>query len=332
MKRLSLYAILLLGLCSFSACNSELPDELFDKYVLLTQNGVVDYNIEFNDLGTYQINLPVSVNGTSKNSQDVTVSLAQDPDTLSKYNFERYRNRTALYYQLATEKMYSFPNGSSTTIKCDSDYSVIPLQLNLKNFDFYQNYILALKIESASPLPIASNKYSKLLMRLNISNFFSGSYSVNGWASEFNNQGQKMTITAASLHALGSNTCYLYCGNVTESDEDRAGYTMTVTVDKSRYLDSEDNATGAKVRTYKAVTIGSRNADKTVTDISSGNSYISVSVNDDPINKNIQNIITKIYLNYTYMNLRDSEYPTKMIFNGTFTRSVSIDKITGKKI
>ena len=36
-------------------------------------------------------------------------------------------------------------------------------------------------------------------------------------------------------------------------------------------------------------------------------------------------LTTKVYLHYSYMNLRDAEYPVKMIFEGTLTRSESID-------
>ena len=58
--------------------------------------------------------------------------LIEDADTLKDYNFERFRNRTALYYVLPSEKMYSFPAGPEITIKSGSDYAVFPLTLNMK--------------------------------------------------------------------------------------------------------------------------------------------------------------------------------------------------------
>lgn len=331
MKNVVIYAILILcSLLSFSSCTNDLVDEQFQKMVLLTDNGLVDYDIDYTDEGTVLLNLPVSINGTSKNSQDVTASLALAPDTLSKYNFERYRNRTALYYQLADENMYSFPSGPSATIKAGDDYAIVPLQLNLSNFDFYKNYILPIKVANTSSYSVANSKYSTLLMRLNISNFFSGTYSVNGNVWEDSNSGQKLSISSASLYALSSNTCYLYTGSVTESDEDRSGYTLTVSVDKNIFTDSEEASTGAQIRKYTKLTIGSKDTDKKVTDISNNGSYVSVSKLEDAVNKNLENVITKIYLKYSYMNLRDASYPVKMVFEGTFTKSVSIDKRTGK--
>ncbi|WP_374692954.1 DUF4973 domain-containing protein [Bacteroides thetaiotaomicron] len=51
--------------------------------------------------------------------RDVTVRLIEDADTLKDYNFERFRNRTALYYVLPSEKMYSFPAGPDNDKKVE---------------------------------------------------------------------------------------------------------------------------------------------------------------------------------------------------------------------
>ena len=124
---------------------------------------------------------------------------------------------------------------------------------------------------------------------------------------------------------MASDQCYLYAGNVAENDEDRAGYSLTVKVDKDKYEDSVNDETGAQIRRYTAVTIGSKNADKKVKDESNGNSWVEISRTADPVNNNLENVVTKVHLNYSYMNLRDAEYPVKMIFEGTLTRSESID-------
>ena len=124
MKKIFIYAAVLFGICSFTSCDNNIADEQFTKMVLLTKNGVQDYNIEFTGEGQVELKLPISINGTSKNDRDVTVRLIEDADTLKDYNFERFRNRTALYYVLPSEKMYSFPAGPEITIKSGSDYAV----------------------------------------------------------------------------------------------------------------------------------------------------------------------------------------------------------------
>ena len=98
MKKIFIYAAVLFGICSFTSCDNNIADEQFTKMVLLTKNGVQDYNIEFTGEGQVELKLPISINGTSKNDRDVTVRLIEDADTLKDYNFERFRNRTALYY------------------------------------------------------------------------------------------------------------------------------------------------------------------------------------------------------------------------------------------
>ena len=325
MKKIFIYAAVLLGVCSFTSCENNIPDEQFIKMVLLTKNGVQDYDIEYTSEGLIELSLPISVNGTSSNDRNITVRLSEDPDTLEAYNFDRFRSRTALYYALPTEKMYSFPTGPEITIQSGSDYAILPLTLNLKEFDLYNNYVLPLKIEYVSTYQIAWSQYTKLLMRLNISNFFSGNYNVDGKVWEENYPNQKLPISSAVLRALASDQCYLYAGNVAENDEDRAGYSLTVKVDKDKYEDSVNDETGAQIRRYTAVTIGSKNADKKVKDESNGNSWVEISRTADPVNNNLENVVTKVHLNYSYMNLRDVEYPVKMIFEGTLTRSESID-------
>ena len=53
-----------------------------------------------------------------------------------------------------------------------------------------------------------------------------------------------MPISSTVLRALTADQCYLYAGNVTDSDEDRAGYSLTVKVDKNSYEDSVNDETG----------------------------------------------------------------------------------------
>ena len=163
-------------------------------------------------------------------------------------------------------------------------------------------------------------------MRLNVSNFFSGNYNVDGRVWEESYPDQKLPISSTVLRALTADQCYLYAGNVTDSDEDRAGYSLTVKVDKNSYEDSVNDETGAEIRKYTVVTIGSKNADKNIKDESNGKSWVEVSRTADPVNNNLENVVTKVYLHYSYMNLRDAEYPVKMIFEGTLTRSVLISE------
>lgn len=328
MNKLFQYIISLTVILGIASCDNNIPDEQFIKKVSLTKNGLQNYNIEFTDEGIVDLSIPLNINGTSKNTQDVYVKLTLDKDTLDDYNFERYRYNEALYYLAPEENMYSFPNGPETTIPAGEDYGVIPLQINLNNFDLYNNYILPLRIESVSAYGIAQSKYSKLLINFNISNFISGAYSVSGNVWEESTPDQKLSISSKSLFTLGANKCYLYMGDVEEDDNLRSEYTMTVTVNKDVYEDRVDDATGARIRKFTEVTLGTRNTDKELNSESSA--WMEQERTDDPYDNKLENLLTRIYLKYSYMDLSDPDYPVKKFFEGTLSHTQSIDKETGE--
>ena len=330
MNKLFLYITSLTVALAVASCDDNIPDEQFIKKVSLTKNGLQTYDIEFTEEGTVDLSIPVNINGTSKNTQDVQVKLTLDQDTLDDYNFERYRYNEELYYLAPEENMYSFPNGPETTIPAGEDYGIIPLQVHLNNFDLYNNYILPLRIESVSAYGIAQSKYSKLLINFNISNFFSGSYSVSGNVWEEATPDQKLPISSKSLFTLASNECYLYMGDVEEDDNQRSEYTMTVAVDKNVYEDRIDETTGARIRKFTKVTIGTKNDDKLLN--SEGDAWMEQERTDAPYDNKLENLLTRIYLKYSYMDLNDPDYPVKKFFEGTLSHTQSVDKETGEVI
>ncbi|MDD3036983.1 DUF4973 domain-containing protein [Bacteroides sp.] len=328
MNKLYVYTASLLMVCAVTSCDNNIPDEQFAKKVSLTKNGMQKYNIDFTDEGILDLNIPVLVSGTSKNDQNIEVTIALDPDTLANYNFERYRNNQALYYQLPSENMYHFPKGATVTIPAGVDYSIIPLTIDLRNFDLYNNYILPLQINKVSAYEIAWSSYSKLLINLNISNFISGSYTVSGNVWEASMPDQKLAVSSSSLFTLGANKCYLYMGDIAEDNINRALYTMTIEVDKAAYEDRVDNSTGAEIRRYTNITLGSKNTDKELH--SEGDAWVEQERTDDPYDNKLENLVTRVYMKYSYMDLNDPTYPVKKFFEGTLSHTQSVDKETGK--
>ena len=328
MNKLYVYTASLLMTCAAVSCDSTIPDEQFVKKVSLTKNGMQKYNIDYTEEGIFHLNVPVSINGTSKNDQNIEVTVGLAPDTLAAYNFERYRKNEALYFQLPSENMYSFPKGTTVTIPAGTDYSIIPLQIDLRNFDLYYNYILPLQITHVSAYDIAWSKYSKLLINLNISNFISGTYTVSGSVWEESMPNQKLPVSSSSLFTLGANKCYLYMGDIAEDNINRALYTMTIEVDKTKYEDRIDNATGADIRKYTNITLGSKNTDKELR--SEGNAWVEQERTDDPYDNKLEILVTRVYMKYSYMDLSDPAYPVKKFFEGTLSHTQKVDKETGK--
>lgn len=328
MNKLYVYTASLLMAFAVSSCDNNIPDEQFTKKVSLTKNGMQKYNIDFTDEGVIDLNIPVLASGTSNNNQNIDVTVGLAPDTLADYNFERYRNNRELYYQLPSENMYSFPKGETVTIPAGKDYSIIPLRIDLRNFDLYNNYILPLQITEVSNYEIAQNGYSKLLINLNINNFISGAYTASGNVWEESMPDRKLPVSSSSLFTLAANKCYLYMGDIAEDNNNRAQYTMTIEVDKAAYEDRIDNSTNAKIRRYTNITLGSKNTDKELR--SEGDAWVEQERTDDPYDNKLENLVTRVYMKYSYMDLNDPTYPVKKFFEGTLSHTQSVDKETGK--
>lgn len=330
MNKLFLYVLSLTVIFAIVSCENNISDEQFIKKVSLTKNGLQTYDIEYTDEGIVNLSIPVNINGTSMNAQDVQVKLALDKDTLDAYNFERYRYNKELYFLALEENMYFFPNGPETTIPAGKDYGIIPLQINLNNFNLYNNYILPLCIESVSAYGVAQSRYSKLLIDLNISNFISGTYSISGSVWEEATPDQKLLVSSKTLFTLDSNKCYLYMGDVEEEDNQRAEYTLTITVDKDVYEDRIDEVTGARIRKFTKITLGTLNTDKELKQ--EGDAWVEQERTDDPYDNKLENLLTRIYMKYSYTDLNDPEYSIRKVFEGTLSHTQSIGKDTGKVV
>lgn len=109
MNKLFLYVLSLTVMFAIVSCENNISDEQFIKKVSLTKNGLQTYDIEYTDKGIVNLSIPVNINGTSMNAQDVQVKLALDKDTLDAYNFERYRYNKELYFWLWKRICIFFP-------------------------------------------------------------------------------------------------------------------------------------------------------------------------------------------------------------------------------
>ena len=86
-------SLLLVVVLGVSSCNDQLADELFEKRTYLIENGWKDYQLEVDDDNTAILPVYFGINGTSLNDKDITLTLDVDPDTLERYNWEKYKNQ-----------------------------------------------------------------------------------------------------------------------------------------------------------------------------------------------------------------------------------------------
>lgn len=109
------------------------------------------------------------------NDKDITLTLDVDPDTLERYNWEKYKNQKELYLKLLPEESYTF-DASSWTIPSGelntSAYIKISLDKIKEVGSLYNDYVLPLRINSSVGEPIGRSKYTKVLAHIAFKNDF----------------------------------------------------------------------------------------------------------------------------------------------------------------
>ena len=225
MRRLKYNYVLAAGMLAlmtygFSACNDGLADELFRKNSYIIHNGWQDYELTVKDDNTAQLPIYFGVNGTSGNDKNITLTLAVDPDTLSGYNREKYKNQTDLYYKILPEESYTF-DAEHWTIKKGNLNTAAYITIDLNKIEesgsLYDDYVLPLCISSSTGEPMGEDKYTKVLAHIGFKNDYSGSYSGQGVVTQ---QGTTYTTetTGTQLYAINNDVCYMFVGNKTRSN------------------------------------------------------------------------------------------------------------------
>lgn len=235
MKKIIIYFIALLLITLNYSCNDGLPEEQFEKLVLLTKNGWIDQDIDVASTGIVEIPIAASISGTSTNNEDVAVNLDFDPDTLSEYNFEKYRKDTLLYYKNVPFNVVSFKN-TEVNITKGNDAGITKLIIDLNKItDKYKDYVIPIQIKNTSKYVMADNIYTKALYHLQLKNYYSGTYSgtttvyKTKGSAEVNDEDQKVTVAVKTLYALSDSVCYFYAGIADRNTTDRDKYIINVT-------------------------------------------------------------------------------------------------------
>lgn len=300
MKSIVKYSYLLLAAMVFSACNDALDDELFDKTVVFTKNGFQDIHIDYVNNGEVITNLPISVSGTSANMQDVNVTVLLDEDTLNTYNFERFRNQTALYYRLLPAASYQL-GSSNVTIASGQESTILPIRLDVQQIDKFNDYVLPLRIGQNSAYTIGPSKYSKVLMRILFQNYFSGDYVVSGRLRDltFNSE---ISLTSRTLKVVDERTCYFYAGTIDAN---------STLADKEKFI--------IKVHTDPETGEASLTALDPAIELEQRHAKIEQSTEQDPLNQNIEITTVKLTLTYRYKDISNTVDPPTMEFDGSMT-------------
>ncbi len=233
--------MLVLSIVSFlPACNDELDDELFHKFVYLATNGWQSYEIDVNENNQADLNIYFGVNGTSRNDRDIVVRLAIDPDTLEGYNFDKYKYQTQYYYPLLPASCYSFDK-ESYSIPAGEIKAASVITIDLEKIENpYTEYVLPLQIESSTGLEKGESQYTKVLANIFFTNPYSGQFSGNGTLKEEGSTNSRdwLNVSGIRLYATAVNSCYMYAGSVTRTNTDNyTDYAIDITFNEDGTID-----------------------------------------------------------------------------------------------
>lgn len=300
--------LLIIGL-GLSSCNDQLSDELFEKRTYLVENGWKDYQLEVADDNTALLPVYFGINGTSGNDKDITMTIEVDPDTLERYNWDKYKNQKDLYYKLLPEESYTFDADSWTIPKGElnaSAYVKISLDKIKEVGSLYNDYVLPFRISSSTGEPVGRSKYTKVLAHIAFKNDFSGQYTGKGIIKQVGTS-YTTDITTTTLYAINPNTCYMFAGEKTrEKTADYLNYVIEITKDDDGSIVLDSPAEGLVFNPYS-----SKLSRKYTLNYGDDRYYIE---------------ITTVDFSYEYMDSTLGRDPLPMNFQGSFTMTKNVWK------
>ncbi len=230
MKKLKIMAITLVLATLVTGCyESPIDREQYKEEVYLVgaANQVYMPDVRFNKDTVQQTFIAVAVGGSRFISKDAQVSIALASNSaLSVYN-NKYVAIGGVRYQLLPTGTYAIPS-MDTVIKAGNVYTRIPVKINTSTLNCDSLYALPIKIKS-SDLPINA-KDSVLLLSLNLTNWYSGSYQLSASVTNLSNNVETTLSTTRTLKAVNQYVVRFFNKNVAETSANLAGNGITLTV------------------------------------------------------------------------------------------------------
>ncbi|MDR0863370.1 MAG: DUF4973 domain-containing protein [Candidatus Symbiothrix sp.] len=306
MKKIQLFLYTALACFFFSSCNEEWKDELFEKAVSFENSGVTNVYLKYSSKGgVISYKIPVLVNGTTQNSEDIQVTVALDPDTLNLYNIDRFRSREDLYFKQLAPQHYEFQSMTGTIHKGE-DVGFVDVNFKLDGLDLVEKYILPLQITQTSAYGINQRKhYKKTLMQIVPFNDYSGSYSATTmeiWNNPRIANEVSQNVPNREARVVDENTIFFYAGTIEHEARDREAYKVFVQFSQT---DSTVVLTAADPTINFAYT--------------PAKCYYKVNTKMDEIQPYLEKKYTTLYLDYKYDDITTPGYPLHYAVEGNMT-------------
>ncbi|MDD4451559.1 MAG: DUF4973 domain-containing protein [Proteiniphilum sp.] len=231
MKKIYLYLTILFALLvTLSGCNNEWEDELYTRMVSLKapinrEDVSVIYLRYKPDNEKVTFKLPVVVSGSQTNDRDYKVRIGVDNDTLNYLNFDRYAERSDLYYRQLSEEFYELPS-QTCHIPAGSDVAHFNIDFNFSGLDLVEKWVLPLTIMPDPSYTLNTYKgRQKALLWVMPFNDYSGVYNAGSMYVYFGNNTTKyMTASTRETRVVDENTIFFYAGITEELAENRGDF------------------------------------------------------------------------------------------------------------
>jgi hypothetical protein len=257
MKNLYFYLTLLLGtLFTFSGCNDEWKDELYTRMVSLkapiNRDDVSVIYLRYHAEGLVTYKLPVIVSGSQINDRDYNVRIGVDNDTINLLNYDKYTNRSDLYYKQLPESFYELPS-QTCRIPSGTDVALFDINFKFSGLDLVEKWVLPLTIlpDPAYSLNIYKGRQKALLWIMPF-NDYSGSYNAGSMYVYFGDNTTKyMTANTREAKVVDENTIFFYAGITEEMAENRGEFKVKCEfLPPDEVTEIEDAKTGEKTGLY----------------------------------------------------------------------------------
>jgi hypothetical protein len=210
-------------------CNDEWEDELYSKMVSIKApiNTDVTYlYLKYETNGEVTYDLPVLISGSTSNSQNVTVKMGVDNDTIPLLNTYIYSDREDLYYKQLGESHYEFPK-NEVVIPAGEDQALFQIKFKFADLDLVEKYVLPVTVLEDSSYEMNTYKgRNKALLWVRPFNDYSGVYQSGSVTVYYGTsaQGQAMTATQRTAQVVSENTIFWYAGITEELSATRGNY------------------------------------------------------------------------------------------------------------
>lgn len=249
----------LLWILPFLACScldNPADTEQYIKTIYLVgahnDNRVHEIDINYNP-GETETFVSVACGGSLMQDYDINVDIDIDENGVQEYNDRYHPNNLDsinMLHALGTD-LYRIPDKRAIIRKGKDSYSRIPIYVQTEQIHRDSNKVIPLKIVASSDYTIKDDN-SRILLKFNFHNAYSGEYRLEGVRTNLNHNNEKLTISSIrNLVALSHNTVRLFPGLAFEENTKINDYALifrfnddqTVTVYTYKDLNVTDNGT-----------------------------------------------------------------------------------------